>query len=907
MTEASPLVSCVMPTRDRRAFVGQAIWYFLRQDYPQRELVVVDDGVDAIADLLPADPRIRYIRLAPGSTLGAKRNAGCAASQGTLVAHWDDDDWQAPGRLRAQVHALLESGTDVCGAGSLLHYRLQSGDAWLYRGPATAQPWLAACTLLYRRDAWAAQPFAEEPEAARRPPVFLQRLPAAQLRVIADSTLCVALIHWWNAAGKHLSGPQWERRPLDEVSRLLAPDRDFYVGLRRGRLCPPAGAPPGGTAITLAAQFDVSSGYGSMAEYLALGLARAGATVRVLPLSLNLAGLTPEFGSLVERARRLAADPTAPALYFSWPRGDLERLRGAADLFVNTMWESSRLPASWPAQLNTTRTVIVPTRFVARVCRESGVTAPLEVIPEGVDPEVYHFEPRPAGRGLTTLVVGPLDDRKHVPEAIAAWQQAFAGDPDARLIVKTQYNYQNYVPDDPRIRYVDVVEPTRGIAHWYRRADVLLALGNEGFGLPLVEAMATGLPVIALNSEGQADVCAEAGDRLLTVDPVAWQPYDNALFGRCGVRGVPGVDDVAARLRWVATHRDEASAMGRAAAEWVKRERNVWAKGPAVLDVMERRGRPARSLRRTYRLWTASWGERCGIAEYTAYLAAAMPPATGIEVVARRPDLRSARLLHVQHQYGLYDEALLAQQCQQARRSRLPVVVTEHLVRPDAPPCEREADALVSLTERGAGLLRARCPGKRVEHIPHGCPTWFPPRKRRRGRVIGAFGFLQPHKGFWQLLDLLRRAPAADGTELLLFGYARTAADEARWEAAAAGLPVRRVADFLPVEEIATRLAAEADVLVFWYDEVGYPSASGAVRVGLASGVPVLTSPTSWFADVRPATYQSDDLAGGVRRLLEDTPLRERLSAAARAYCHEHSWSRSAQRHLALWRALEGA
>ena len=63
------------------------------------------------------------------------------------------------------------------------------------------------------------------------------------------------------------------------------------------------------------------------------------------------------------------------------------------------------------------------------------------------------------------------------------------------------------------------LEPTRGIAHWYARADVLLALGNEGFGLPLVEAMATGLPVIALDSEGQSDVCADAGGLVMPVVP----------------------------------------------------------------------------------------------------------------------------------------------------------------------------------------------------------------------------------------------------------------------------------------------------------------------------------------------------------------------------------------------------
>src|SRR5204863_379546 len=141
--------------------------------------------------------------------------------------------------------------------------------------------------------------------------------------------------------------------------------------------------------------------------------------------------------------------------------------------------------------------------------------------------------------------------------------------------------------------------------------DVLLALGNEGFGLPLVEAMATGLPVIALDSEGQSDVCAEADGRLLPVKPVAWEPYDSAAYGRCGVRAVPSVDAVAEQLRWVATHRPAAHEIGRAAAQWATRERSVWRKGPTVLDVLEGYAAAPRAPRRTFRLWVSSWRTAC--------------------------------------------------------------------------------------------------------------------------------------------------------------------------------------------------------------------------------------------------------------------------------------------------------
>jgi glycosyltransferase involved in cell wall biosynthesis len=121
---------------------------------------------------------------------------------------------------------------------------------------------------------------------------------------------------------------------------------------------------------------------------------------------------------------------------------------------------------------------------------------------------------------------------------------------------------------------------------------------------------------------------------------------------------------------------------------------------------------------------------------------------------------------------------------------------------------------------------------------------------------------------------------------------------------------VRRIAEFLDEEEIARRLAAEADVLVFPYAQPRFAAVSGAVRVGLASGVPVLTTPTTWFSDLREVTLQTDgdgaaDVAAGIARLLDDTALRDGLGAAARAHCHDHSWSRTARRHADLYASLE--
>jgi glycosyltransferase involved in cell wall biosynthesis len=892
--EAAPLVSCIMPTRNRRQFVSQSIWYFLRQAYPHKELVIVDDGEDCVADLIPRDDRVRYLRVDRRQSIGAKRNLACDLSHGELIAHWDDDDWIGPYRLSRQVDHLLNSKASVCGLRDLLHYKPESGEAWLYRWPEHAAPWVAGGTLLYRRSAWAGNRFLDIDVGEDT--AFVARLPAGSIDALADSSIYVALIHRGNTSPKRLEDARWQRRPLDDVSALIASDRDFYIGLRNGAKVRPA-ARTGAEAVAIAAPFLVYDGYGSMAELVALGMARAGARVDALPFDLDLNGASDEFKRLLRRSR---PERSAPTLYFCWPRPDLDQFRQAGELFIYTMWESSRLPADWPRRLNEARAVIVPTRFCARVCRASGVQVPVEVVPLGIDPDIYRLHERPQRPGPTSLVVGTLARRKHVGEAIAGWKLAFAGDPDARLIIKSRFGHGHYVPDDPRIRFVDSNETTRGIAHWYQQADILIAVGSEGFGLPLVEAMATGLPVVALSSEGQSDICEDAGpERLLPVEPERWEPSNDPPFGAAGVRGVPAVEAIAARLRWVAEHRAEAREMGRRASEWVMQHRNIWSAGPAILSVIERHARPPRALRRTYTLLVPSWQSPCGVAEYARHLTESL---VNVEGTRHIQDVRGARVLHVQHEPSLFDDTRLTALVQQARAHRVPVAITQHTIGRAHAAWEREADVLVSLGQRGAHELRTRWPNKRVEHIPCGCPTWFPPRKARRGRVIGAFGFLEAHKGFWQLLEVLRALP---GTELFLISHAKHPEQDARWSQACAGLPVRHCRDFLPIEQVASRLAAEADVLAFWYDEAAHASISSAARVGLATGVPVVTSPTAWFEDLGGVTLQPRNLVEGIARMLDDEGLCDDLTTAARDYCHENDWSRTAARHLALWQSME--
>lgn len=109
---APPRVSVILPTRNRRAMLEEAIASVRAQTFTGWELLVVDDGsTDGTAEALAprlADRRIRLLRT-PGSGPGAARNAGLREARGELIAYLDDDNRLFPGFLRAVVAAFDEA------------------------------------------------------------------------------------------------------------------------------------------------------------------------------------------------------------------------------------------------------------------------------------------------------------------------------------------------------------------------------------------------------------------------------------------------------------------------------------------------------------------------------------------------------------------------------------------------------------------------------------------------------------------------------------------------------------------------------------------------------------------------------------------------------------------------------
>jgi O-antigen biosynthesis protein len=228
-TADMPLITCSMPTRDRRRFVPLAIHYFMCQDYPNRELIIADDGRDSVADLIPPDPRISYLRIEQPISLGAKRNLICEAARGSIVVHWDDDDWSAPHRLSVQAAALARQRADLAALSRTYHYQPDVGRAWLRAYPLTLRTTRDGGTLCYRRSLWQRVRFPNTMIGEDTRFVRDARAHRAALGLISDDSFYIAIIHGANTSWKSRSGPYWHPRPLAELALLMGGDMRFYA------------------------------------------------------------------------------------------------------------------------------------------------------------------------------------------------------------------------------------------------------------------------------------------------------------------------------------------------------------------------------------------------------------------------------------------------------------------------------------------------------------------------------------------------------------------------------------------------------------------------------------------------------------------------------------------------------
>jgi GT2 family glycosyltransferase len=230
-----PLVSCLMPTRERGDFAAQAVRYFLRQDYPNTELVIVDDAAYVAPMPVPEDPRIRLFRAGADHSIGAMRNAACAKARGQILVLWDDDDWHGSERVSRQVAPILAGECDISALRDVVLLDVKDWRCWRWSTELHSRLLafdVLGGTIAFDRSVWDQLAHFPDVSLAEDAAFVTQAVGrGARLRPIDAGDLYIYVRHWGNSwrldCGRTVDRAGWQ--PVREPE-LSDPDR-FYRAL----------------------------------------------------------------------------------------------------------------------------------------------------------------------------------------------------------------------------------------------------------------------------------------------------------------------------------------------------------------------------------------------------------------------------------------------------------------------------------------------------------------------------------------------------------------------------------------------------------------------------------------------------------------------------------------------------
>ncbi len=294
--------------------------------------------------------------------------------------------------------------------------------------------------------------------------------------------------------------------------------------------------------------------------------------------------LEPNTGDpLIDDIRRLPKRDGAP-LVASGPADLWKRLGGRVRV-GHTMLEVDGIPDDWVDAANRCAEVWVPSQFNVETFSESGVKRPIFKIPLGVDTDYFHPDILPYRRfsRFTFLSVFEWGERKAPEILLTAFNDEFSASDDVVLVIACTNR-------DPAVSIRSSIEKLRlkrkrapivlyvnpqlegyQMGSLYRSADVfVLPTKGEGFGLPILEAMACGVPSIATDWSGHKEFFdSEVGYPI-------WPRRLEPAVAKCpyyeGFRwALPDIDHLRALMRHVVSNPDELKRKGQLAAERARR------------------------------------------------------------------------------------------------------------------------------------------------------------------------------------------------------------------------------------------------------------------------------------------------------------------------------------------------
>jgi autotransporter strand-loop-strand O-heptosyltransferase len=192
-------------------------------------------------------------------------------------------------------------------------------------------------------------------------------------------------------------------------------------------------------------------------------------------------------------------------------------------------WESTEQPKGFMEALRLYDQLWVPSNWQRECMIMQGVNPQfIKVVPEGIDPDIFTpnhsqgYELETAVGTFNFLIVGKWEHRKATKEMIQCWLEVFKDVPNAVLQISADnpFPVDEYRTTEERLKGYGLESDKIEIVHFEEKEDYIRRLQEahvflscsraEGWGLPLIEAMATGIPSVALDWSGSTEYAKDA-------------------------------------------------------------------------------------------------------------------------------------------------------------------------------------------------------------------------------------------------------------------------------------------------------------------------------------------------------------------------------------------------------------
>ncbi|GGG17039.1 glycosyltransferase family 4 protein [Paenibacillus abyssi] len=275
------------------------------------------------------------------------------------------------------------------------------------------------------------------------------------------------------------------------------------------------------------------SGIGKASREYALALHRQGVDVKVIA---DRGRARPDGGTSTRTLRILAKKPYTRKkpkvlIYHRLPHSlDIKKARAQFDyLLLNAVWETTKIPSDWFPNINRFDAVCVPSAQNKTAMINSGVKVPVYIVPHGVHAGTFTPSNKKLFPGLPkgTFVfvsVFTFQHRKNPELLLRAYWEAFSSKDRVALVIKTSgfgtretgawisSRIQAY---KKKLGFGSKTAPIHLITGYtspgklkeiYRTGHAfVLPTRGEGVGLPFLEALSSGIPVIATGWGGHMD------------------------------------------------------------------------------------------------------------------------------------------------------------------------------------------------------------------------------------------------------------------------------------------------------------------------------------------------------------------------------------------------------------------